>query len=222
MATTRKPAKKPVPRARVAAPSKADAERRRTDRNTRARERTLLAKNDHHFGLHAALGMPELRIEPPAALLDCPPPGIEEALVALWRQDGWARYAGGALFTVDPTADWPGISGALVFARTAFADLFLLTAGQVSCLDVRQGRRLELGPGAHLFLNSTLGMSDFRKSFLSQDRLFEKVRARLGDLGPHECYGLAPRRVRSEGAYDPKRYQRVDLREYLAANLAGV
>jgi hypothetical protein len=114
--------------------------------------------------------------------------------------------------------DWSALSipeDAMVFARTAFGDLFFLHAGDVACLDVRYGRMRQLGPSAYIFLCVTVAGSTFQQRTLER-RLFEAVRRRVGELAADECYGLFPAPGLGGNPDDAKAYKRVKLREYLA------
>jgi hypothetical protein len=175
---------------------------------------------DSFAGLHAAVGKPQNAVRPPAARLE--DASVDEELRLLWEEDGWASYGNGLLWTLDPQEfaelrkDWPAVpGGATAFARNAFGDVFLLKDGEVLHLDVRWNRIGELGPSVYTFLNSTLGEKSLRESYL-QPGLFAKVRERVGELAADECYGLVPALPAGGNDEDPKAYQRVKLREYLA------
>lgn len=212
-----KPAKKPA-----APASKVDIERRRADRNTRERSHRLIDKGDPLWGLHGGLGPPEDARAPEPEFFATPLGRADEELAELWRTDGFARYAGGLFWTVDPRefvaaiADWPAIPNeAVVFARDAFGDLFYLHAGEVGMLDVRLGLTAKLGPSAHIFVNSTVKTHNFQEAMLAAP-LFARVRKRLGDLQADECYGMAPAMQLGGDSTAVKSYRRVKLREYLA------
>jgi hypothetical protein len=172
--------------------------------------------------LHKTLGKPELQIVPPESFFRSPVAKVDEDLVALWREDGWARYAGGLFWTIDPRdfvklyKDWSIVpQRALVFGRNTFGDLFLLHKGEVRFLSIQGNQLLPLGPSFYLFMNSTLGELDLMESFLDS-KLFQAVRKRLGELETDECYGLFPALPLGGDDEDPKSYRRVKLREYLA------
>jgi hypothetical protein len=171
---------------------------------------------------HEALGRPEHQIVPPASFYQSKAAKIDEELVALWREDGWAGYAKGLLWTVNPEdfadlhKDWPVVPRrASVFARSAFGNLFLLDKGEVFLLSIQGNRLMTLGPSVNIFFNSTLLEADLREPFLDE-KLFKSVRRRAGDLAADECYGLFPALPLGGDDEDPKNYRRVKLREYLA------
>ena len=173
-------------------------------------------------GLHAALGKPARQVDPPQSFLSSPEAKVDEDLFTLWQEEGWACYGGGLFWTVDPRVfveiakDWPVVPPqASVFARNAFGDLLLVKDGEVFRLAIQWGRLMDLGPNAYIFLNSTLKEPSLSESLL-QRKLFAKVRKRLGDLDPDECYGLVPALVLGGNSDDPASYQRVKMREYLA------
>lgn len=171
---------------------------------------------------HKVFGKPEMRIFPPDSYLNSTVGKIDEDLHALWREDGWASYAEGLFWTVDPrdfatlSADWDGIPNmALTFGRTAFGDLFLLHKGEVFMLIVQANNLVSLGPSVYNFLNSTLAMPKLRQTFLD-NKLFESIRKRVGNIAHDECYGLFPALPLGGNDDDPSAYRRVKLREYLA------
>lgn len=176
---------------------------------------------DIFYGLHEALGAPEMKVEPPESFFDNPEMARDQELASLWRQDGWARYGHGLFWTVDPREfpdlhkEWPIVPpGALVFARNAFTGIFMLHKDQVLRLDAQWNRVAELGPSAYTFLNSTIKRANFQQTTLERE-LFEKVRKHAGDLERDECYGLFPALPLGGNDEDPKGYKRVKLREYL-------
>jgi hypothetical protein len=171
---------------------------------------------------HKAMGEPEMRVEPLESFFDDPAMTIDEDLVSLWRQDGWARYARGLFWTVDPREfaalheDWQIVpEGALIFARSAFTDLFLFHDDHIFRFDPQYNRFSRRGSSTSIFLNHTVGKRDFQKLILGGD-IFPEVHKRLGDLAVDECYGLFPALPLGGNVEDPKGYQRVKLREYLA------
>jgi hypothetical protein len=173
-------------------------------------------------GLHEALGNPEIRTEPPRAFFDSLEASVDEDLVALWQQDGWACYSGGLFWTVNPQGfselakDWNIVPPlALVFGRNAFGDLFLLQEGEVFRLAVQWNRLMGLGPSTYIFLNSTIKEPSLQESLL-QKKLFKAVHKRLGNLAVDECYGLFPALSLGGNDEDPNAYRRVKLPEYLA------
>jgi hypothetical protein len=173
-------------------------------------------------GLHKALGKPEMRVEPPESFFAGSEAASDEDLLALWGQDGWARYGHGLFWTVDPRAfsglseDWPIVPHeALVFGRSAFGNLYLVCKDEVLRLDVQWNRLAKLGPSTYVFLNSTIKQPRFQKVTL-QGELFGLVRERLGDLAADECYGLFPALPLGGNDEDPTSYRRVKLLEYLA------
>jgi hypothetical protein len=171
---------------------------------------------------HKAVGEPEQQIKPPDAFFKTQTAKIDEDLMLLWQEDGWARYGGGLFWTVDPGdfedlhEDWSGVpKKAVVFGRNAFGDLFLFNEGEVFLLSTQINQLMSLGPKAHIFLNSTLVEADMRETFL-YSKLFKAVRKRLGDLEADECYGLFPAMPAGGNEEDAKSYKRVKMREYLA------
>lgn len=172
--------------------------------------------------LRKTLGEPEKQIVPPDSVFENANAETDENLIALWREDGWCSYGKGLFWTVDPAdfadllKDWRAVpKQAVVFARSAFADLFLLNAGEVFFLNVQANVLMPLGPNVYVFLNSTLAQRGLREPFLD-GKLFKAVSKLRGELEHNECYGLFPALPLGGGnAEDPKSYQRVKLREYV-------
>lgn len=174
-------------------------------------------------GLHTALGKPDQQVFPPESFFETQKEKIDDDLITLWRQDGWACYGDGLFWTVNPQdfteiiKDWKGVKPqSVVFGRNAFGDLFLLRKEEVFMLTVQHNDLGSLGPSVYIFLNSTLKEPSLKESFL-QKKLFGKVRKRLGDLEADECYGLFPALPLGGDDEDPEAYQRVKLREYLSS-----
>lgn len=171
---------------------------------------------------HRAVGKPEQQIIPPESFFNSVAAKIDEDLTALWREDGWARYADGLFWTVDPrefsglAEEWKIVSNkALVFGRNAFGDLFLLNEGELFFLSLQGNCLLPLGPSVYIFLNSTLVETDLMDSFFNK-KLFKAVHKRLGNLETNECYGLFPALALGGDDEDPTAFRRVKLREYLS------
>lgn len=176
---------------------------------------------DLYSGLHKSLGRPTRQSRPDASFFREPVAKADEELADLWREDGWSAYADGAFWTVDPRSyadireTWPILpEGALVFSRNAFGDLYFMSSGNVWRLDIQNGRTLDLGPSAYIFLNSTLKEKSLKDSLLRVD-LFKKVSKRVGGLQSGECYGLFPALPLGGDEDDPDSYRKAGLREYL-------
>lgn len=173
-------------------------------------------------GLHGALGKPEAGVEPPATFLKTKKATAHPDLEALWTEEGWARYAGGEFWVVDPRpfdellSEWSTVpKDAIVFARNAFGDLFLFSDGVVVALTIQTGQMNKASRTVELFLNDTLAQPAIRGSLL-ETALFKKVRKRLGDLEAEECYGLFPPASLGGDPEDVGAYRKAKLREYFS------
>lgn len=173
--------------------------------------------------LHSALGKPDHQDFPPDSFFESQKKKTDEDLITLWQEDGWASYANGLFWTVNPQdftniiKDWKiSKPNSIVFSRNAFGDLFLLRKGEIYRLTVQDNYLGNIGPGVYNFLNFTLKEPSLKESFL-QKRLFSKVYKLLGKLEADECYGLFPALPLGGDEEDPKAYRRVKLREYLVS-----
>lgn len=173
--------------------------------------------------LHTTLGKPEQQEFPPESFLKSKAKKVDEDLIALWREDGWASYENGLFWTVNPfdyadvIKDWKIVEpGTLVFGRNAFGDLFLLCKEEIFRLKIQYNHLGNIGTEVYLFLNFLLRQPNLQKSFL-QKKLFRKVHKLLGDLQADECYGLFPALPLGGDEEDPKAYKRVKIREYLSS-----
>jgi len=145
-----------------------------------------------------ALGPPEQAIPVPshdaAALADTVPP----ALIELWREHGWAGYGSGLFWTIDPNhlagilPAWSLMPPAsMAFGRDAFANLYLLSDGQVYQYNVHRDEPDMVAMDLDLFFDACLDDSEFRKSYMWGD-LFAEALKRCGPLQPDECYAFFP------------------------------
>jgi hypothetical protein len=146
---------------------------------------------------------------------------LPNSLLELWQQSGWCSYAKGLIWIVNPSAfaetlsEWVEASdNALVFARTAFADMFLWRNHRVEFLSTQYAWFAEL----------TDDVSRLFESLLCEDRVLNnllirnftvKATKKLGPLAPDECYGFEPvLALGGSGKIDT--VQKVKLVEYLS------
>lgn len=167
--------------------------------------------------MEKALGQPiESRPAPldGALVKNVPPP-----LVELWRAHGWAGYGDGIFWTTNPEdfadllVDWDVPAGGMVIGRGAFADLFVLDAGEVFRLDPLQGDYILVAMTLDLFFEACVTDPEFQQSYMFGG-LFEDVKQRQGPLKHDECYGFFPAPVMG-GAADAASARKVKLREHL-------
>src|SRR4029453_18230151 len=132
-----------------------------------------------------------------ARLTDLPgrfPPG----LVQLWQNHGWCAYAGGLFWTIDPDEvaevlrEWPTLPAeAYALARDGLGNLFLSIKGEVHRLDIHHNRKDVIAMTIDFFLDMKIFNPSFKSDYLEAD-LFRAANARLGPLGPRECYAYFP------------------------------
>jgi len=141
-------------------------------------------------------------------------------IIQLWRRDGWCGYLGGTLWFVNPDdyidilAEWTisDTDNALVFARTAFADLFLYIRQQIFFLDVQYGDLFEIASGVDEMVGN-LADPDFREDCL-KEQLFSTVHNRMGLLQSDECYMFVPV-LALGGSGEAESVQKGKIREHL-------
>lgn len=162
---------------------------------------------------------PPLESVRPAQLTGALAKYVLPPLVELWRAHGWAGYGGGIFWTTNPEdfadllPDWDVPAGGIVIGRGAFADLFVLDAGQVFRLDPHQGDYILVAMNLDLFFEACVTDPEFRQSYMFGD-LFEDVKKRQGPLKHDECYGFFPA-LAMGGTADAESARRVKLHEHL-------
>jgi hypothetical protein len=146
-------------------------------------------------------------------------PGI---LIDHWKEQGWCGYVKGLLWLVNPqdfedaVEDWVAEQDrpAVVFARTAFGDLFVWANNQVYFLSVHHGWFEDITDDMEIFFNGILCDKQYLDKGL-RGKLFRKALPKLGAPEPDECYAFVPA-LALGGSEDAGSLQRVKLREHLA------
>jgi hypothetical protein len=151
------------------------------------------------------------------------------ALLSHWRDAGWAGWADGLLWTVDPAAldgvpgDWLGsdVQDAAVIARTAFCDLFVFAEGTIWYVDVHRGGATEVTSDVEVLFDGLLTNDAFVASGLQGD-VYTEALDRLGPPGHDDCFAFVPSLAQG-GAGTANTVRRVPLRDQLAllAQLQG-
>lgn len=141
-------------------------------------------------------------------------------LLQLWGDDGLRMYGDGLVTFVDPrdyTDILPGlVSGAqghLVFARSAFANLFTVKGAEVWCALIKIGRLVRISVRFDHFGSMTLADDAYIEEGLLKP-LFDFAQEKLGPLEYDECYGYSPAPVYG-GSGSPDTLKRVDALSYL-------
>jgi hypothetical protein len=150
---------------------------------------------------------------------------VPEFLLELWKEDGWASYRDGLLWTVDPK-DFESVVRAwklpdrppIAVARTAFGSLYLLrefvtkkgTPGfAILELNPHTGHYMVVGPSAKPFLFGELAQPDYIKTVLREAdaQLASKDQ---GPLAWDEMYGYEPA-LALGGSREPAHVRRVNI-----------
>ena len=145
---------------------------------------------------------------------------VPNELTTLWQEDGLAPYGGGLLTFVDPDdyADIqrlfiPEATDHIVFARTAFGDLFATREDEVWCTMIHHISQVRVSGRIDMFGFLTLCDDVYIQDGL-QKPLFDYARDRLGQLTYDECYGYTPAPVLG-GSESPDTLKRVGALIYL-------
>jgi hypothetical protein len=149
---------------------------------------------------------------------------LPEPLLKEWAAVGWCSYEKGFLWLVNPTEftdvlkDWFEPSDqALVFARTAFGDLFMWRNNEIQYLHTQYARTQSLSDDIEIFFDYfdfSICDHDYFDGALEQ-KLFPKALEKFGQLEPSECYGFEPV-LALGGSGTLETNKKVALREYLS------
>lgn len=164
---------------------------------------------------------------------------LPDQLLAYWEHEGWCGYANGLFWTVDPAlydeilADWLQGSGLLeldrfhVIARSGFGTLHLWgpkTGASVSIMCSTNTIVCAASDLKKTITDADQSIRDFFGHRWREDEdlkdaqrlpLFERARARLGDLSKSEMYGFEPALVLG-GEVTLGSLGKVDLEVHLA------
>ncbi|WP_288410483.1 GAD-like domain-containing protein [uncultured Herbaspirillum sp.] len=153
----------------------------------------------------------------PAASLEKWRNKLPDQLLKYWKQEGWCEYANGLFCTVDPddyedlVDEWLADTGLdeidafHVIARSAFGDLYVCgektgrsvtidcVLNMVSALEneLKEKTRADLDFSIRCFFAFS-DLDRFEMKDEDGQPLFERARAKLGPLDPHEIYGFEP------------------------------
>lgn len=159
---------------------------------------------------------------------------LPNALLDLWREEGWSGYADGLFWIVNPqdyaetVADWLGETPFAqkdrlhVIARTAFGKLYVwgerfnqsltlnCATGVITALE-KEWAKPESDPDMAIgvfFASKTRRDLDIKKG------LFDEALARLGPVGPDEMYGFSPPLL-DGGEMAAHRLRKVEITQHL-------
>ncbi len=135
---------------------------------------------------------------PTQADLDAYQNRLPDPLIDVWRQSGWCAYADGLIWLVNPDdfvdllENWQkSPDTAIVFGRTAFADLILWDNNEVQYIDVQHGLVASLTKDIDVFFYSFLCDDDHLDNVVKR-KLFREALPRLGRPRHDECYAFEP------------------------------
>ena len=145
---------------------------------------------------------------------------VPAELVKLWMKDGLRSYGNGIFTFVDPT-DYeqlftsfnPDNQEHIVFARSAFADLYSIKGESVYCTLVYYSSCVLTSPYFDHFGFSSLRDSDFVRDALYKTS-FDEACNRLGEPEYDECFGYSPMPILG-GSGSPDTLKRVNALIYL-------
>jgi hypothetical protein len=146
---------------------------------------------------------------------------LPAALIEFWQENGWCGYGDGLLWVTNPADfddvldEWPEApDNAIVFARTAFGDLFLWNDDSAYRLDVLYHKVNDLTDDIDIFFNYIFCSDDYLDKGLAR-KLYRKALKRLGQPDYDECYAFEPAlALGGPGTVDTLR--KVKLREHLS------
>ncbi len=141
-----------------------------------------------------AIGEKSNCITVPEKQLDSLKIRFPEKFISLWKKDGWCNYGNGKFWTVNPDLVTPLLpkidlipKGFSVFARDAFANIFLLSGIEIYRLDVHNNILNNISVETDFFFYFELSSKTFTSRFL-EEKKFKAARKKLGDLEAGECY----------------------------------
>jgi hypothetical protein len=142
------------------------------------------------------------------------------SLLEEWQEVGWCSYSSGLIWLVNPSdfcdvlEEWIDPSEqALVFARTAFGDLFLWRNNEVEFLSTQYAKMANLIDDIALLFEYSFCDNRFLDNVIDQ-KLFRKALKQHGPLEYDECYGFEPV-LALGGSGEIDTVHKVKLREYL-------
>ncbi len=166
-------------------------------------------------------GPPAQCVQVPAAVIKKYAQRLPGVLLDHWQAAGWCAYSKGLLWITDPAQfqptvkDWfPKDKTALVFARTAFGDLFVWRGGRIVMVLVQSGRTQDMGDDIEILLDGLMCDEAFVRDALWPDTL-DFLLAKFGPLSADECFAPVPA-LALGGSDKPEAMQKVKLREHLA------
>lgn len=142
-------------------------------------------------------------------------------LIDLWQQQGWCSYGQGLIWLVNPEdfkdliVDWLGSDKkAVVFARTAFGQMFVWLEEKAQFVDVHYSTIAPITKKIEILFNYTLCQDSYLEKVLDKE-LFDEVLPKLGPLNYDQCYGFVPA-LALGGPGTADTVQKLKLREHLA------
>lgn len=137
----------------------------------------------------------EIRTDVPNDIFEEYKERLPRSLRAEWQELGWGGYGDGLIWIVNPATYHDLLNDTfskhLIFARTAWGDLFSVCNNDVYCIMTQHGECRKASHDFDLFGAMGLTSESFLKDFL-RISLFKKAFKKLGPLNSDECYALTP------------------------------
>jgi hypothetical protein len=144
---------------------------------------------------------------------------LPSVLIDEWRISGFAAFGDAFIWLTNPDdfavvlPEWEIDANNLVFARTAWGDLFTWDGQIVKCLAVHEGRVDALTTDLVMFFEFSLCDEPFLDEVLRHE-LFRQALPSLGPVARDEMYTFVPALVLG-GAEELQHVKRVKMREQL-------
>ncbi|MCP4368490.1 MAG: DUF1851 domain-containing protein [Deltaproteobacteria bacterium] len=143
------------------------------------------------------------------------------SLVEHWKSEGLCGYAKGLIWLVDPSEyedileEWlePSSYDCIVFARTAFGDLYFWSNNKAYYLSVHYGKLKKITDDIEILFETVLCDHTVLEEVLMQT-IYLEAYERLGPPKSDECYAFVPA-LALGGSRTAVSLQKVTLREHL-------
>lgn len=125
---------------------------------------------------------------------------VPHVVAELWKEDGWAGYMNGFIWTINPEdymeivlrwIDVPKGMPVLPIMRTAFGDIIVWYQGWAKMIDVRHQSLMPIHEDIRELFEHLLTAETYVFEFMEAN-YFPKALKKLGVLKHDECYGFFP------------------------------
>ncbi|MFW5720497.1 MAG: GAD-like domain-containing protein [Candidatus Dojkabacteria bacterium] len=147
---------------------------------------------------------------------------LPSSLIDHWKKKGWGAYANGLLWLVNPqdfdyiSTEWldEDSRSGVVFARTAFGEMFIWVHEKVYYLSAQYGWTKDIADDIEDFFEIALCDERFINKGL-EGKVYQEALPKLGIPEYDECYAFVPSLVLG-GSGKADTLQKVKLHEHLA------